>query len=141
MVMFHSSLEPGVTATVSHTVRSDDLATVFGSGDVPVLATPRALAWCEEATVLAIAPHLATGITSVGLRVSLDHVAPSAARTDVTARATVEKIDGRRVTFGVQLTNALDEIVATGRVVRVLVVLERFLARADDTGQIPAVRP
>jgi len=141
MVMFQSSLKPGVTATVSHTVRNDDLATVFGSGDVAVLATPRALAWCEQATVAAIAPYLQPGSTSVGLRVSLDHVAPSPIRTEVTAQATVEKIEGRRVTFGVQLTDMAGHVVATGRVVRVSVDLERFLARADDTGQVPAVRP
>lgn len=136
-----SSVVPGLSAIVAHKVRKDDLSTVFGSGEVPVLATPRALAWCEEATVQAIADHIAPGITSVGLRVSLDHVQPAAVGTQLTAHAVVERSEGRRITFGVKLVDDLGILVATGRVVRVLVDLEKFLARADDTGQIPVVAP
>lgn len=136
-----SSVVPGLSAIVAHRVRSDDLSTVFGSGEVPVLATPRALAWCEEATVMAIASNLAPGITSVGLRVSLDHIQPARVGADLTAHALVERSDGRRITFSVKLEDAAGNLVATGKVVRVLVELEKFLARADDTGQIPVVVP
>lgn len=135
------SLEPGLSARVSHRVRSDDISIVFGSGEVPVLATPRALAWCEEATVRAIAGSLVPGITSVGLRVNLDHLKPSVVGTKVFADAVLEKVDGRRITFSVQLESESGELLAVGRVVRVLVDLERFLSRVDDTGQIPVVTP
>jgi len=141
VVTEQASIEEGLTARIGHRVRTDDLSIVFGSGAVPVLATPRALAWCEEATVHSIAAVLEAGITSVGLRVSLDHLKPSVVGTDVFAEAVVDKVEGRRITFGVKLEDEAGELLATGKVVRVLVDLERFLTRADDTGQIPVVTP
>ena len=42
-------LEPGLAATVARTVGTDDTAIALGSGSVPVLATPRLVAWCEAA--------------------------------------------------------------------------------------------
>ena len=41
------------SASVTHVVGPDDTAAALGSGDLPVLGTPRLLAWCEEATVAA----------------------------------------------------------------------------------------
>ena len=59
----------------------------LGSGDVPVLATPRVVALVEEATVAAIAAALAPGQTTVGTRVELDHLAATpVGRTVVGAR-------------------------------------------------------
>jgi hypothetical protein len=47
------ALEPGLRATFRHTVTEADTAMALGSGEVPVLATPRALALAERATVAA----------------------------------------------------------------------------------------
>ena len=38
------TLEPGLQATFRYTVAEADTAAALGSGEVPVLATPRALA-------------------------------------------------------------------------------------------------
>ena len=46
------------------------------SGDVPVLATPRLIALCEEAACRAVDGELGAGRTSVGVRVQFDHLAP-----------------------------------------------------------------
>lgn len=104
---------------------------VFGSGEVPVLATPQLLAWCEEATLLAMADHLAPDETSVGMRVSLDHVRPTTVGGVISAKAAVQKVDGRRITFGVTAIDSSECEVASGTVVRVIVDRERFLARLD----------
>ena len=44
----------GDSATLEFTVTEDDTAVALGSGDLPVLATPRLLAWCEAATCAAV---------------------------------------------------------------------------------------
>ncbi len=45
-------------ATVTAEVGEDDTAIAFGSGDLPVLGTPRLLALAEAACVAAVAPAL-----------------------------------------------------------------------------------
>jgi predicted thioesterase len=94
-----------------------------------VLATPRVIALCEEATVVALAGALDEAETSVGMRVQIDHVQPTAVGAAVTATATLEKVEGRRLTFTV---NARDErgLIAAGRVTRVVVDTARFLDKA-----------
>jgi fluoroacetyl-CoA thioesterase len=49
-----------------HEVTDADTAAAVGSGDVPVLATPRLIAWMEAATVQSVARFLGTGQTTVG---------------------------------------------------------------------------
>jgi fluoroacetyl-CoA thioesterase len=67
------ALSAGLTARIRTVVTEADTAIAVGSGDVPVLGTPRLLALAEAATVAAAAPHLEPGRTSVGTQVSLDH--------------------------------------------------------------------
>lgn len=111
------------------TVSDADTAIALRSGSVPVLATPRVIALCEEATVAALAGALRDGETSVAMRVQLDHLQPTAVGGAVTAHATLEKVEGRRLTFTV---NAHDErgLIAAGRVTRVVVETLRFLDKA-----------
>ena len=108
------------------TVTDADTAIAWRSGSVPVLATPRVIALCEEASVAALVGAVRDGETSVGMRVQLDHVQPTAIGARVAAQATLEKVEGRRLTFTV---NAHDErgLIAAGRVTRVLVETARFL--------------
>ena len=66
-------MEKGQSATIEFTVTDQDTASAVGSGDLPVLGTPRLLAWAEAATCAAIKDSIADGQTSVGSRVQLDH--------------------------------------------------------------------
>ena len=49
------SLAVGLCAQLELLVSDADTASALGSGDVPVLATPRVVALCEEATLKALA--------------------------------------------------------------------------------------
>lgn len=121
-------LESGRKGVASLTVTEADLATAFGSGDVAVLATPRLVALTEEATMAAVAADLDPGSTTVGMRVHIDHLKPSALGANVEATALLERVDGRRLTFAVEVTGE-GAVVAQGQVIRVLVDTERFLER------------
>ena len=120
---------PGLAASVSLVVADADTAVVLRSGDVAVLATPRVVAMAEEATVAAIVGQLKPDETSVGMRVQLDHLAPSAVGALVRAEATLEKVEGRRLTFTVSINDERG-LVAAGKVTRVIVDRERFLDKA-----------
>lgn len=116
----------GSSASVDLTVTDDDTALAVGSGDVPVLATPRLVALFEQAAVTAVDGQLAPDQTSVGMRVQIDHLAPTAVGDTVSADATLEKVEGRRLTFTV---SARDQrgLVGAGKVTRVVVDRARFL--------------
>jgi len=109
-------------------------AIALGSGDVPVLATPQVLAWCEEASVMAVADHLGAGESVVGMRVRLDHIRATPVGVSVSMTATLTKIEGKRLTFDVVAADDRGEI-ASGQVIRVVVDRARFLDRAGAPGQ------
>ena len=123
------TLEPGLEATFGHTVTEADTAAAVGSGEVPVLATPRVLALAERATVAAVAGVLEAGATTVGTRVELDHLVPSPVGTELEVQAVLERVAGRRLVFAVRLGDG-DRPVASGRVTRVVVDSAAFLRDA-----------
>ena len=110
-------------------VGDGDTAVALRSGEVPVLGTPRVVALCEEASMAALAGRLEPGETSVGHTVQLDHVAPTKVGTTIRAEATLLKVNGRRLTFSVSVSDARG-LVAAGKVTRVIVDAERFMEKA-----------
>ena len=124
-------LRTGLSARVELTVTDADTAQALGSGDVPVLATPRLVALAEAATVAATAGHLAPGATSVGTRVELDHQAPTAIGHHVSVLAVLAKVDGRRLYFDIVVREGAEQI-AEGRVERVVVDRQRFVNKAFE---------
>jgi predicted thioesterase len=120
-------------ATLRFTVTAADTAEAVGSGSLPVLGTPRLLAWCEAATCAALEPTLPAGSTSVGTRVELEHVGASAVGQEVEVTASSSYVDGRLHRFTVAARNVADDaagrVVGTGEITRVVVDAERFLSR------------
>jgi predicted thioesterase len=125
-------LEAGLAGSVTHTVADADTALAQGTGTVTVLATPHVVLLAERAAVAAVEGHVPAGHTTVGYRVQLDHLAPVAVGESVTADATLETIEGRRLTFRVSVKYR-NGLVAAGRITRVAVEQERFLQRAAGT--------
>ena|SRR5439155_3076957 len=121
----------GATARVELTVTDADTAQAVGSGDVPVLATPRVVALAEAASVAATTTRLPPGATTVGTRVELEHRVATAVGRTVVAEARLAKAEGRRLEFEVVVREGA-AVVAEGRVERVLVDRHRFVAKAFD---------
>jgi fluoroacetyl-CoA thioesterase len=118
------------SATLTFTVTDDDTASALGSGSLPVLGTPRLLAWCEAATCAALEPELGPGQTSVGTRVALEHTRGSRVGTRVQVTAAPVFRDGRLCRFSVVAREADGgRVVGTGEVTRVVVDADRFLGR------------
>src|SRR3954468_3188381 len=121
--------DPTGRATLTFMVGEADTAVAVGSGDLPVLGTPRLLAWAEAATCAAIADELQEDQSSVGTRVALEHLAASAVGQEVTVNAIVNHRDGRLIRFEVVATDAAGTLVGHGEVTRVVVRRERFMSR------------
>ncbi|HET8681105.1 MAG TPA: hotdog domain-containing protein [Micromonosporaceae bacterium] len=126
-----AGLAPGLAARVELTVTDADTAQNLGSGDVPVLGTPRVLALAEAATVAATATRMPPGLTTVGTRIELEHRTATPVGRTVVAEARLAKVDGRRLLFEVTVRDG-ETVAAEGRVERVLVDRHRFLEKAFD---------
>ena len=115
-----------------HLVGEDDTAVALGSGDVPVLGTPRLIAWLEAATVSRAAEFLTSGQTTVGTAIRIAHHRATPVGGAVTTNADVTTpIDGRTITFVVRAVDESGAVVADGEIDRVVVDREKFVARAS----------
>jgi fluoroacetyl-CoA thioesterase len=119
-------LEIGARGTATLTVEAKDTAIALGSGDVPVLGTPRVVALLEQAAVAALADGLDAGVTSVGTHIAIDHLAASFVGASIEAVAEVVAVDGRALSFRLTAFEG-DRLVATGNHTRLAVDRERFL--------------
>lgn len=123
------SASQAMSIEMTFTVTEADTAVALGSGSLPVLATPRLLAWLEAATCSALEPLIGEGRTSVGTRVDLQHSAASPVGATVIVTADPAYADGRLQRLRVSGRHTNGKIVATGEITRVIVDTDRFLAR------------
>jgi fluoroacetyl-CoA thioesterase len=120
---------PGLTARVEMTVTDADTAQSLGSGDVPVLGTPRLLGLAEAATVAATARQIPGGVTTVGTRAEIEHRAATPVGRRIAAQATLAKVDGRKLFFDVVVLDG-ESTPAEVRVERAVVDRQRFIQKA-----------
>ena len=122
-----TAITPGLRTAQAHRVTDTDTALALGSGDLPVLATPRLLAWCEGACTAALGDATPPGRTSVGTRVALEHIRATPVGATVDVQAELVHVDGRLLRFRVAAHEG-DRLLASGELTRVQVEAERFLA-------------
>ncbi len=84
--------------------------------------------WMEICCRDAIGPHLGEGNDSVGVKVSVQHIAATPMGQAVTYRARVTAVEGRRVTFEVEASDSI-EALGRGTHVRFAVDVKRFAKR------------
>lgn len=121
-------LKEGLTYSSELTVDEAVTAIAMGSGDLPVLATPAMMALMENAAMLAVAPHLPKGSTTVGGHTSASHIKPTPIGETVTATATVVKVDGKKIEFEVK-AHWGDILLGEGTHLRFIVDREKFMSR------------
>ena len=121
-------LETGLTYTSRLTVGNENTAIALGSGDMPVLATPAMMALMENAAMLAVAPALEEGDTTVGGHIESSHLRPTPVGAEVSATATLEKVDGRKLYFKI-IAHQGDVVIGEGTHLRFIVSREKFLAK------------
>lgn len=104
----------------------EDTASEVGSGSLLVYATPCMVALMEGAACDAIASALPEDKTSVGIFLSISHIAATPVGMEVRAEAQVTEIEGNTITFTV---TAFDESgkIGEGTHKRAIVNAQRFL--------------
>lgn len=125
-------LRPGLSHT-SGTIVSESLtAKAMGSGDISVFATPAMTALMENAAMLAVAEHLNDGETTVGGHMETSHMRPSPLGVEITATATLTRIDGRKLYFTVEARQG-EAIIGSGTHLRYIVNRENFMSKINKT--------
>ena len=116
----------GMIGSVSTSVEREDTALEVGSGSLLVYATPCMVALMEGAACEAIADAVPEEKTTVGIELSISHLAATPVGMDVRAEAEVTAVDGNIITFSV---TAYDEAgkIGEGTHKRAIVTSQRFL--------------
>lgn len=78
----------------------------------------------------AVTPELTEGQSTVGMRVQLEHISPTAVGGKIRAEATLDRVEGRRLTFTVSASDSRG-LVAAGKITRVLIDIDRFMAGVE----------
>jgi fluoroacetyl-CoA thioesterase len=126
------SLRPGVSKTARIEVDRDRTISFMGE-EGRVYGTPFLVGDIEMTCRQLILDHADPGEDSVGIDVSIKHLAPTLLGMAVEIMATVAAVDGRKVAFEISAKDAIDQI-CTGThgrfVVDVKKTVERLKAKA-----------
>jgi fluoroacetyl-CoA thioesterase len=118
----------GSVGRVELLVTDASTAAAVGSGLVPGLSTPTMVSLMEGAAIAAIDGQLEPGTSTVGTRIDVEHLAPTPVGMRVVAQATLEAVEGRRLTFAVGAADEVGEI-GRGSHVRHVIDLAPFAER------------
>ncbi|MCM0599051.1 thioesterase family protein [Periweissella fabalis] len=121
----------GTQNKLSLTVTLADTAVTFKSGSLPVLATPRLIALCEEAACQLIESTLENQQTTVGTLINVQHLAASPIGQTVTVTCTLIAHKDRKFQFAIEAIDA-QQVVAQGYHERVLVDADKFMKKISD---------
>ncbi|MCQ2079093.1 MAG: thioesterase family protein [archaeon] len=120
----------GISGEKKLLVTDKDTAEAWGSGTLPVLATPKMILLVEETASAAVADDLPEGDTTVGTLVDIKHVSASPVGTEVTCRVEVIEVDRARIRFQVSVTDRFGDV-GTGVHERFVVHSDKFMAKAN----------
>lgn len=123
-------LEVGITNTESVMVTEQNTAAALGSGTVAVFGTPAMINLIELTCAQSVQNELECGQTTVGTHLDISHDAATPIDMLTTCTSTLTKIDGRALTFEVEVVDDLG-IVGRGTHERFIVDESRFTAKAN----------
>ena len=123
-------LEVVMKGNAETVVTLDNTAKAFTSGALEVFATPAMISLMEETCWKMIQPELEEGLGSVGTKVDVSHLAPSAIGMTVMCEATLINIDGRKLTFEVVCSDE-NGMVGMGTHERFIINNEKFMQKAN----------
>ena len=124
------NLTVGLTAEKEEPVTADNTAMRYGSGSAAVYATPAMVGLMEGACLAAVDPHLPAGMSTVGIRLDIRHLAATPVGLDVRARGELTGIAGKRLTFKVEAFDSKEKI-GEGIHERYIIDANSFLEKAE----------
>jgi predicted thioesterase len=104
-----ASLKPGLASTARYEVDDSRVMSFMGT-ELGTYSTPNMLRDIERTCRTLAVEHLDEGEDSVGAHVTLDHLGPTLKGMWVEVAAKIVDVDGRRITFEVDVRDAVQEV-------------------------------
>lgn len=123
-------MKPGIKGLKERKVTQEITADAIGSGTLKVLATPAMIALMEATAMESVIPCLDEGQGTVGIKIDIQHTAPTAVGMTVSCASELTEIDGRRLVFDVEVRDE-KELVGKGKHERFIIDEEEFFAKAQ----------
>ncbi len=111
------------------TVKESDTAAAYGSGLVPVFATPAMIALMENTAQESVRKFLPEGYTTVGSKVDIQHFRPTPIGKKVISESSLIEIKDTKLIFAVRASDE-NGIIGKGLHIRYIVNQESFLKQA-----------
>jgi len=127
-------LHTGMSTTERIRVDNDRSIAFMGEA-ARIYSTPSMVSDVEYACLRLIQKHLAEEQSSVGMHVSIDHLAPTPVGCEVAVSVTVSAVDGRKITLDARVRDAV-ELVGSGVHVRYVVDVPRQTRRIEEKKQL-----
>ena len=125
MVIMGTVIKIGTTLERKLIVNQADCISFLGKDVKPSLASPCMIGHMEVAARDAVLPHLAAGQDTVGIRVDISHLGATPLGDEVTYKAVVTAVNGRKIAFDVEAIDSR-ETVGRGTHERYVIDVARF---------------
>lgn len=123
--------EVGMSRELKLNTQPEHSARRFYPNIPDVLATPFLVGLMEQVSAELMDEHLKPGEQSVGISMSLKHLAPTPLGMEVRVRTEIIAVEGRKLTFRLEAHDAVEKIgEATHE--RFIIQAEKFNARVKD---------
>lgn len=123
-----SPLSPGITGEKTVAVTIENTAIAMGSGTLRVFATPAMIALCEGCCAESVEALLDSGMTSVGTKVDIEHLAASPMGASILCKSKLVAVDNRRLDFEVEVYDNVG-LIGKGKHTRFTVDADRFVQK------------
>ena len=124
------SITLGLAGSAELVVGEEHTAPSIGSGKVRVLATPVMINLIEAAALAAVEHLLPEGYQSLGTHLDVRHIAATPVGMKIKAVAEVTRVDGRHISFAVNVKDEID-LIGDGVHERVVVNVAKFDLRVQ----------
>ena len=123
-----AGFDPGIADEMTIMTTPEMGITHLGPSVPSMYSTPSMIQLIEGTCVRLITRFVEGDEQSVGFHVDIKHLAPTAIGMQVTARVTLQEVNGRRYLFEVEVTNEAGVKIGEGTHERALINITRFAA-------------
>ena len=127
-------LKAGIRNRKETVVTAELAADAWGSGGLPVFATPAMIALMEQTAWSSVEPCMEEGRSTVGTHLDVAHLSASPIGSHVTCESELVEVDGRRLVFRVSASDDAG-LIGEGTHERFIIDTEKFMKRTLSKAQ------